>query len=188
MGFSERTGDMFAANDLDALAHGVNVKGFMGGIAGVFAKKYPEMEKHYKDLCQKKELLTGQIFPWEEKNGPIIYNLATQYNGGADAQYRHVKKTMKSMLSHAEASGVKKIGIPQIGCGIGGLEWGKTRGIIKNIAEKSPVEVVAFTYEPPKRNFSTPKKNNTLNQKLYDQDNDSWFVEKNNNKDDWFDF
>jgi O-acetyl-ADP-ribose deacetylase (regulator of RNase III) len=182
MSFSERTGDMFAADDLDALAHGVNVKGVMGGIAGEFARRYPEMEKHYKGLCKNGEFNPGEVFPWQEKGKPMVYNLATQENPGADAQYKLVKKTMRSMLSHAEAAGINKIGIPQIGCGIGGLNWDKTRNIIRNVSKKSPVEVIAYTYEPPKKNnFKAPK--NLPSTKLYDQDNDDWW----NDTSDWFD-
>jgi O-acetyl-ADP-ribose deacetylase (regulator of RNase III) len=182
MSFSERTGDMFQASDLDALAHGVNCKGVMGGIAGTFAQKYPDMEKHYKGLCDRGELETGQIFPWQEEGKPMVYNLATQENPGSDAKYKHVKKTMRSMLNHAEATGINKIGVPQIGCGIGGLDWDRTRNIIKNISSKSPVEVVAYTYEPPKRNPSPIQKNkNISNPTFYDQDKPWW-----NTNDDWF--
>lgn len=148
MSYSERTGDMFEAGDIDAYAHGVNCQGVMGGIAGVFANKYPDMAEHYKGVCQNGELITGDIFPWKEDGKPAVYNLATQENGGADAQYKHIKKTVKKMLDHAEYHNINKIGIPQIGCGIGGLEWPKVSNIIKKIADKYPTEVVAFTYEP----------------------------------------
>ena len=174
MSFSERTGDMFAADDLDALAHGVNTVGIMGGIAGKFENEYPEMAEHYKGLCNRGEFKAGQVFPWQEKGKPMVYNLATQEKPGADAQYKYVKKTMKNMLGHANSIGIKKIGIPQIGCGIGGLEWDKTKNIIQNVAKSSPVEVVAFSYEPPKPSFKSYA--------FYDQDNDWW----SDNDSDWY--
>jgi len=153
MPFSERTGDMFAADDLDAIAHGVNTKGVMGGIAGVVAQKYPEMASHYKNICNDGQLKTGQVFPWKEEGKPAVYNLATQENPGSDAQYRHVKKTMKVMLKHAEQNGIQKIGVPQIGCGIGGLDWDKVKNIMTEVSNRSPINVIAYTYEPPKRTW-----------------------------------
>jgi O-acetyl-ADP-ribose deacetylase (regulator of RNase III) len=140
---------MFAADDLDALAHGVNVVGVMGGIAGMFANKYPDMKNHYQEICKQGKLNPGQILPWKEEGKPAVYNLATQKNPGADAQYDLVDKTVKQMLKHAESNGIKTIGIPQIGCGIGGLGWRRVRRIIKTHAEKSPVNLIAYTYEPP---------------------------------------
>jgi O-acetyl-ADP-ribose deacetylase (regulator of RNase III) len=56
------------------------------------------------------------------------------------------------MLKHAKNNGIQTIGIPQIGCGIGGLGWRRVRKIIKQHAEKSLVNVIAYTYEQPKRN------------------------------------
>ena len=155
MPFSERSGDMFAADDLDAIAHGVNCVGVMGGIAGMVANKYPEMANHYKQVCKNDGLKTGQVLPWKEDGKPAVYNLATQQNPGADAQYGHIKKSMKIMVKHAERNGINSIGVPQIGCGIGGLEWDKVREIIKKVSDRSPVNVIAYTYEPPKRNISS---------------------------------
>jgi O-acetyl-ADP-ribose deacetylase (regulator of RNase III) len=43
MSYSERQGDLFAATDLDGIAHGVNCHGQMGaGIAKIIREKYPE--------------------------------------------------------------------------------------------------------------------------------------------------
>lgn len=156
MSFSEREGDIFEANDLDALAHGVNCHGAMGGIAGLFAKHYPEMADYYKDVCNKGQLNPGDMIPWKEDGKPAVYNLATQYHGGADASYEHIATTIPKMLNHAEKHGIKTIGIPQIGAGIGGLEWPKVRDIISEAAEKSPVHVVAFSYAPPKPKTAGP--------------------------------
>ena len=149
MPFSERTGDMFADKSLDALAHGVNIRGVMGGIAGTFAAKYPDMRDHYQELCSQNGLKPGHILPWKEEGKPIVYNLATQVDPGADARYDLIDKSVKRMLSHAETYGVQNIGIPQIGCGIGGLGWRQVRKIIKKHADNSPVNVVAYTYAPP---------------------------------------
>lgn len=150
MSFTERTGDLLADDKLDAIAHGVNCEGPMGGIAGLVAKKYPTMVPVYQDLCKSGKLNPGQVFPWTEPNKPMVYNLATQQKPGADAQYRHVKKTMKIMVRHAAKNGIDTIGVPQIGCGIGGLDWDKTKSIMQKVAGRSKVNVIAYTYDPPK--------------------------------------
>jgi len=164
MSFSEQNGDIFKSEGLDAIAHGVNCKGPMGGFAGLVKSKYPEMSNHYRELCNRRLLKPGNIFHWHEEGSPNIYNLATQENPGPDAKYEYIDASMKTMLSHAEAHGVRTIGIPQIGCGIGGLEWPKTRELIRSISEKSPVHVVAFSYEEhPKSSRDQEEQSGTIN-------------------------
>ena len=185
MPFMEKNGDLFADTDLDAIAHGVNIKGVMGGIAGTIASKYPEMHDYYRYVCRNNLLNGGDILPWKETNKPSVYNLATQINGGADARYPLIKKSVKKMLKHAEANGIDTIGIPEIGCGIGGLELPKVTKIISKLANKSPVTVTMYHYVPPKPKFN-PKK--TLDD-LYKpgKDEDDWFT-KAWGPEDWADW
>lgn len=49
------------------------------------------------------------------------------------------------MLELAEESGVNRIGMPRIGCGIGGLQWVEVRMIVELLAIESSVEVVVFS-------------------------------------------
>lgn len=144
--YSERTGDMFAATDLDALAHGVNCKGVMGkGVAKVFAERYPEMKKLYVFHCEQRTLHPGDCMPWHDM-GISIFNLATQDRPGPDAKLRWVAASVARMLDNVQnAPDIHRIGIPRIGCGIGGLEWVEVRMILELLALESHKELVVFS-------------------------------------------
>lgn len=151
MSFSERKGSLFDADDLDALAHGVNCKGVMGaGIAKEFARRWPDMLVCYRKACTLNGLAVGDVlklggflaFQTEDR---LIYNLATQDRPGPDAKLRYVAQGVAGMLNDAEDNGIKRIGMPRIGCGIGGLEWVEVRMIVELLAIESSVEVVVFS-------------------------------------------
>jgi O-acetyl-ADP-ribose deacetylase (regulator of RNase III) len=48
------------------------------------------------------------------------------------------------MLTHASNSGISSIGLPRIGCGIGGLIWEDVRNVLRTLAESSPVDIVVY--------------------------------------------
>ena len=54
--------------------------------------------------------------------------------------------SVSKMLDNAEASTrIPRIGIPRIGCGIGGLKWVEVRMILELLANESTVELVVFS-------------------------------------------
>lgn len=148
MPFFERTGDLFESpSDLDAVAHGVNCKGVMGkGVALAFAQRYPDMKKHYVALCEQRLMSPGRCDVWVGGH-TYVYNLATQNRPGPDAKLRWVAESVASMLQHAEDHGVGRIGIPRIGCGIGGLQWVEVRMILELLALESTVDLVVYSLD-----------------------------------------
>jgi O-acetyl-ADP-ribose deacetylase (regulator of RNase III) len=146
MTFSERKGNLFEADDLDALAHGVNCKGVMGaGIAKEFARRWSDILPPYREFCQGASVPLGAAWLYIAGDGTLIFNLTTQRRPGPDAKLRWVAQAVGNMLEQAELTGVKRIGMPRIGCGIGGLEWVEVRMIVELLANESPVEVVVFS-------------------------------------------
>lgn len=127
-------------HDFDALGHGVNLEGVMGsGIAVPFRRMYPNMFYNYAMLCQENRLPPGQVYPYfSAKDARWIYNCATQVSQGPNANYTLVALTAHHMLAHAQKNGVKSIGIPTIGCGIGGLEWPRVEYIYKSVFQGVP--------------------------------------------------
>lgn len=127
----EKYGDLF---DSDAyyLGHGVNTCGLMGaGIAKTFRDKFPLNYVNYVDACKEDRLRPGGFLAHSENfNGDprVIVNFATQYRPGPRAQYDWL---FDSIRAWADAASVPRrltrfggcIAIPEIGCGIGGLEW-----------------------------------------------------------------
>lgn len=143
MVLEHRTGDLFAQTDLDAIGHGCNTMGKMGGgIAVLFRRYYPDMFTEYRRLCLSGDLSVGGMFAWETAKGKWIYNLASQQRTGRDARIEAIEASLDLALVHATEHGVTSIGLPRIGAGIGGLRWPDVQAAITEVAAPSPVRVV----------------------------------------------
>lgn len=147
MTFREIKGDLFdPAHGFDAIGHGVNCIGAMGaGIAVPFKALDGNMYDCYRYACLNGDLLPGEILPWRLDDGTWVYNLATQHDPGPNAVYVYVAFALSRMIAHAEQNGILSIGLPRIGCGIGGLEWGPVSTLMKLAADRSEVELVAVS-------------------------------------------
>jgi len=150
--YSYRRGDLFKIS-ADALAHGCNMQGVMGaGIAAQFKAKDPEMYRQYALHCKEGAAELGGVFSYLSESvkfsRTVVYNLFTQNQPGANANYVAVADSLDEMCRRAENSGIKSIGMPQIGCGIGGLKWPAVSGIIESIAKEHPkVRLIVVEYQ-----------------------------------------
>lgn len=135
-------GNLFDAPELDAIGHGVNCVGRMGrGIAAQFRRRRPAMFAEYEARCRRRELRPGDLFAWFAGPG-WIYNLATQHGTGPRATLPAIRLAVGHMLAHARAANLCRVGLPRVGCGIGGLDWADVRPVLQAAAAQSPVELV----------------------------------------------
>jgi O-acetyl-ADP-ribose deacetylase (regulator of RNase III) len=129
-------GNLFDLN-LPAIGHGVNCRGMMGaGIAKQFRDRYPDMYKAYKSACAANgpEILAGRCMPWQPGPGePLILNLFTQIDPGPNADVRLIRKAVLQSFNYCSMFNIYTLGIPLIGCGIGGLDW--DREVLPAIAD-----------------------------------------------------
>lgn len=139
------SGDLFENLDLfDGIGHGVNCKGVMGGgIAVEFRERWPEMYQEYKSLCEDEELLPGDIFAWkDERTGLYIYNMATQFGmgptkrGNPPARYEWLEACLQKFFIDIDDNRIKKVAMPLIGSGLGGLDAAEVREIIAVMAQR----------------------------------------------------
>lgn len=140
------SGDLLAA-DIPAIAHGCNQKGVMGaGIARLIKELYPpSMYLAYEYKCFHQRVLPGEFHIWPDRNHPTLYNLITQIDTGADADLRFVRRSIMRMVVDAEERGIDEIGLPRIGCGIGGLKWDDVEEILQKIQQLTTVQLVIYT-------------------------------------------
>src|SRR5689334_7473499 len=137
-------GDLLATVGLHALAHGCNCAGAMGrGIAVAFRDRYPEMYKEYRRRCALGQFKLGDVFEWRDE-GVTIYNLGTQKTWRTKADLDAIKRALAAMLAPAEQAGVKRVGLPRIGAGLGGLEWKDVRSALQAVGSETTVEFVVF--------------------------------------------
>lgn len=140
-------GDLFE-QDVAAIGHGVNCKGLMGsGIAVLFKEEFPEMHTKYVELCEAQKLKLGMVWPWKDEELELtVFNMATQFKPGRNADMDAVKTTVQKVLAYCEKKGLESVALPRIGSGIGGLKWDEVAAEIEKLAGPSKVHVVLVTH------------------------------------------
>lgn len=122
-------GNMFECN-ADCLINTVNCEGFMGkGIAYQFKMRFPENNKSYIKACKSGELTVGRIHYYVE-DGITIINFPTKDRWREKSRLEYVEDGMKTFVALLPELGVKRIAIPPLGCGNGGLVWDDVKTII----------------------------------------------------------
>lgn len=141
-----KTGSLFDST-APVLAHGVNLRGVMGaGIAKSFRDLYPVNYAAYRDACRRGWLDEGDCLLHYE-GGKWIANLSTQVELGADADYDRLRAALHQLCSRVEQfRGRAPIAIPEIGCGIGGLEWDEVQCHLDDFEHMYAVEFEAWHF------------------------------------------
>lgn len=137
-------GDLFATPDLHAFAHGCTCTGSMdAGVGLAFKKRWPQMAEQYRALCADRRFHLGDVFVWSEGD-VTVYNLAVQENWKSRAKLAALKHAIEHMVQIAPKAGVRRIGLPRIGSGLGGLDWSRVRSVFEEVGAKTDVELVVF--------------------------------------------
>lgn len=163
-------GDLFdPSHEFTTLAQGVNCRGVMGaGIAVPFRTYFPLMYGEYKKLCAERHaILPGTVQfsshdgnAYYEKTGktnmPDVANLFTQYHPGRNADYGYLEKSLYNLdqflrtfmensawigeIPAEKAFSLVSVGLPLIGCGIGGLERHNVVPMMEDYFGSSPLK------------------------------------------------
>lgn len=142
-----REGNVFNS-EMPAIGHGVNTEANMGGgIAATVRKLYPSVNKAYNHACKKGNLNPGGhiAIRAEEFEGPeprYILNMASQKKSGRHARYDYLEASMTKAFEWVDEAGLEGLALPEIGAGIGGLEWSDVLAIIENKAALYPHLVI----------------------------------------------
>lgn len=141
--------EMFDKCKFDIIIHGCNCFHTMkAGIAKQISKKYPQVL--YTDMLKTKHGDIEKLSNWsavDTQKGTVI-NLYTQFKPGpnfdVNAFLLGIKKLKHRFIKRPEL----RIGIPKIGCGIGGYSWDKLEKYIIEILGDLNITVVE--YKPKK--------------------------------------
>lgn len=147
---------LFKNKYFSIIAHGCNCLNIMGaGIASQIRNNFYEAfladNIHYTTTSNKSDML-GNYSHVHIKELGIICNLYTQFSPGPNAKLEYIKQSLTNMLQDLVPSkGIMRIGIPLIGCGIGGLDYNKDlKPLLKSIVAKNQfpnVEIVVVHYK-----------------------------------------
>lgn len=149
-------GDIFAdfeKGKFDIIGHGCNCMNLMGaGIADKISKGYPKAYETDAEVyrvaggrehkpCQK---LLGKLSVARLKQGRVA-NLYTQLKTGKDARYDALESALLSLNQYCKVNQLKKVGLPMIGAGIGGLDPKAVVVIMNHILKD--VDVYLYVFE-----------------------------------------
>ena len=121
--------------DIDGIAHQANCYKTMGaGIALSIRNELPELyEADQNDRRNVEQRFGGFSFAVLNSISPrsFGYNLYSQFKPGPFTDLCALERAMKSMASHMQLGRKEaRLGIPLIGCGIGGAKWAEVSSVI----------------------------------------------------------
>jgi O-acetyl-ADP-ribose deacetylase (regulator of RNase III) len=143
-------GDLLMA-DAEALVNTVNCVGVMGkGIAFQLKKAFPENFKVYEAACRREEVKPGRMLVFETGqmfNPRYIINFPTKRHWRGKSRYEDIESGLQALVREVRQQKIRSIAIPPLGSGLGGLLWGRVKGMIEAAFQDMP-DVRVQLYEP----------------------------------------
>lgn len=145
MNYKEIEGNLFDAPQGFCLAHCIAGDFGMGaGIATQFNEKF-NMRSRLKDIYES--VTAPDCIKIDN-----VYNLITKNLSYKRPTYDNFTESLRIMKEEIVKDGVKFLAMPQIGCGLDGLNWSIVRAIIKDIFEDTDVNIVIYIYKQNNEN------------------------------------
>jgi O-acetyl-ADP-ribose deacetylase (regulator of RNase III) len=141
------------------LVHCANTLGVFGaGIARSIAKKWPDVERKYKEFCQNKEPQQGQIQLVRAEHNLVVCNLFGQsgigdYKGLPAVRYGAVHEGLLRLKDKIKVFLRKdntniKIVMPRICCNLAGGSWAEIEKIINTVFGDTDLEITVYDFGP----------------------------------------
>jgi O-acetyl-ADP-ribose deacetylase (regulator of RNase III) len=145
-----KSGDLLKANS-EAIVNTVNCVGVMGkGIALQFKQRWPQNFKAYAAACEREEIRPGKMFIYDlgEWASPrFLINFPTKVHWRGHSKYEYIEKGLCDLVLQVEHLGLKSIALPPLGCGNGGLDWHRVKGLVLDAFKDHP-QVQVDLFEP----------------------------------------
>lgn len=131
------------------LVNTVNTVGVMGkGIALEFKRRYPEMFKRYKELCEKRQLDIGKLYVYRTDHHWVL-NFPTKKHWRRPSEPEFIEKGLQKFVAAYTSQGIISASFPQLGCGNGGLDWdGVVRPMMEKYLGKLPIPIYVHAATP----------------------------------------
>lgn len=144
------TGDLLASS-AQVLVNPVNVVGVMGkGLAKQFKDHYPEMFKEYAQVCKAGDLDIGLLWIYKTADKWIL-NFPTKKHYKDPSKFEYVELGLKKFVDSYETLGITSIAFPQLGCGLGGLNWeSQVKPLMELQLTDLPIDIQIYVQEEQK--------------------------------------
>lgn len=139
-------GDIFD-QAVDALVNPVNCKGVMGaGLAKQFKIKYSDNYTAYKNVCDKRLLTVGAVHvytfkPTESLLPRYIINFPTKIHWKHPSRLEIIEEGLEALVLAIDSYSIESLAMPQIGCGLGGLDWEDVGPLVEQTFEGIDIDL-----------------------------------------------
>lgn len=124
-----------------AIVNTVNCDGFMGaGLALEFALRYPNMLKDYELKCKNKQIKTGLVDYYKEKDITIV-NFPTKNSFKFPSNIVWIKQGLQNFKDTYKENNITSIAFPKLGCSNGGLDWNEVKLLIERYLQDLDIDV-----------------------------------------------
>tara|TARA_Y100000766_G_C18399905_1_gene362248 strand:- start:22 stop:528 length:507 start_codon:yes stop_codon:yes gene_type:complete len=146
-------GDIFDT-DAEVIVNPVNCIGVMGkGLAKVIKKQYPWSFSNYEQACKRNELTPGgyvvskfeSMFS-KDDDYPIIIHLATKGHWRSKSKIEDIERGLENLVDFTNSNNIESVALPQLGCGLGGLDWEDLEPIFYHHLSNSQCEFIIYIY------------------------------------------
>ncbi len=123
----------------DALVNPVNCIGIMGsGLALQFKQRYPAMFRAYQHACWTKEMRIGHLQFYHGLDNYII-NFPTKNHWREKSHLYQIEAGLADFVERYNAYELTSVAWPQLGCGLGGLDWQDVEPLMVRYLEPLPI-------------------------------------------------
>ena len=152
------SGDIFES-DADCIINTVNCEGYMGkGVAYQYKQRFPKNNIKYVDCCKAGKLRPGILLPYVEK-GRVIINFPTKDKWRQPSKMQYIIDGLDTFVRMIPDLKVKKVAIPPLGCGNGGLNWNDVKAVIDDKLGACNIDIEVFQ---PGENVSLTDRRETM--------------------------
>lgn len=116
--------------DVEALVNPVNTVGVAGaGLAKQFAIRFPKYINDYKNSCKTEIILPGDCrlhkLVEEEVNKELkyIFSFYSKDHWRDKSNIQYISNGLDRLHLYMLKKNISSVGMPAIGCGLGGLDW-----------------------------------------------------------------
>ena len=147
------TGDLLACLEAEAIVNPVNCVGVMGkGLALQFRQRWPTNYAAYQEACRAGTLDIGVVHVHKLPHGTwpkYIFNLPTKRHWRDPSTLDGVTRGAASLARLLSDLGIRRVAIPALGCGLGGLSWIDVRPLLEStFGPLANVDALVFEPEP----------------------------------------
>ena len=145
----------------DALINPVNCVGVMGkGLAKQFKDRFPECVPPYEEACAKESLVPGRLILVRTLVQPDLFSakrpavilFPTKKHWRGKSQLKWIEAGLQELKRSYRDWGIRSVAMPQIGSGLGGLNWADVKRIIERLFDQEELHVYLYVQS----DFSRP--------------------------------